>query len=189
LLDASDLFRLRQQINSISATKGQDFTIELLTRFAQRLEHDRLNLFGSSGFATDASALLHHLHTQLLSTIYVPLLDPTDPSIFPCYHAVQTPSRVLVYGPVSEQSNRIVRKYTSNGHFMRVSFRTEGGLNYRRDPELDFDKWLEERVGRALEEGMTLMGRRWDFLGYAVSLLREHRFVSSHSSSSSVSRS
>jgi RNA-dependent RNA polymerase len=189
LLDASDLFRLRQQINSISATKGQDFTIELLTRFAQRLEHDRLNLFGSSGFATDASALLHHLHTQLLSTIYVPLLDPTDPSIFPCYHAVQTPSRVLVYRPVSEQSNRIVRKYPSNGHFMRVSFRTEGGLNYRRDPELDFDKWLEERVGRALEEGMTLMGRRWDFLGYAVSLLREHRFVSSHSSSSSVSRS
>ena len=96
-----------------------------------------------------------------------------------CHHVVITPSRILLEGPYTTQSNRVIRRYQNRDpalveRFIRVEFRDEDRLNYRWDGDVDGSWFLQQRVGGILRDGFTLGGRTFEFLAYSTSALREH---------------
>ncbi|KDR73538.1 hypothetical protein GALMADRAFT_251265 [Galerina marginata CBS 339.88] len=94
---------------------------------------------------------------------------------FRCYHITFTPTRMILEGPYASQSNRVIRQYQGfEDHFLRVDFRDEDRLQYRWDREVDGTSFLKERVGNTLKLGFELAGRRFEFLAYSSSALRDH---------------
>lgn len=96
-----------------------------------------------------------------------------------CHHVIITPSRILLEGPYTTQSNRVIRHYQNIDpelveRFIRVEFRDEDRLNYRWDGDVDGQWFLHQRVGGTLRDGFTLGGRTFEFLAYSTSALREH---------------
>jgi RNA-dependent RNA polymerase len=96
-----------------------------------------------------------------------------------CHHIIITPSRILVEGPYTTQSNRVIRRYlkrdpTLSDRFVRVEFRDEDHLAYRWDGDVDGTWFLHTRVGGILREGFELGGRAFEYLGYSQSALRQH---------------
>lgn len=99
----------------------------------------------------------------------------TPREAFRCYHITFTPTRMILEGPYAVQSNRVIRQYQNyQDHFIRVDFRDEDRLQYRWDREVDGVPFLVERVGAILKNGFHLAGRRFEFLAYSSSALREH---------------
>ncbi|KAF9526951.1 RNA dependent RNA polymerase-domain-containing protein [Crepidotus variabilis] len=96
-------------------------------------------------------------------------------SSFRCCHVTFTPTRIILEGPYATQSNRIIRRYAGyEDHFLRVDFRDEDRLQYRWDRAVDGSSFVRSRVGGILEHGFGLGGRRFEFLAYSNSALREH---------------
>ena len=94
---------------------------------------------------------------------------------FRCCHVTFTPTRMILEGPYATQSNRVIREYQGyEDHFIRVDFRDEDRLQYRWDREVDGSSFVRKRVGTTLKEGFILAGRRFEFLAYSSSALREH---------------
>src|SRR5258708_3301042 len=96
-----------------------------------------------------------------------------------CHHVIYTPSRILLEGPYTTQSNRVIRRYQSHDpnlaeRFIRVEFRDEDRLPYHWDGEVDGTWFLNHRVGGTLRRGFELGGRSFEFLAYSTSALREH---------------
>ncbi|KAF9010144.1 RNA dependent RNA polymerase-domain-containing protein [Cyathus striatus] len=79
---------------------------------------------------------------------------------FRCCHVTFTPTRMLLEGPYATDSNRIIRDYKGyENHFIRVEFRDEDRI---------------QESGSILKNGFELAGRRFEFLAYSNSALREH---------------
>jgi len=94
---------------------------------------------------------------------------------FRCCHITFTPTRMILEGPYATQSNRVIRKYTGyEDFFVRVDFRDEDRLQFRWAREVDGAPFLNDRVGGILKAGFELGGRRFEFLAYSSSALREH---------------
>ena len=99
----------------------------------------------------------------------------SDFQSFRCCHVTFTPTRMILEGPYATQSNRVIREYKGyEDHFIRVDFRDEDRLQYRWDREVDGSSFVRERVGSTLKQGFVLAGRRFEFLAYSSSALREH---------------
>jgi hypothetical protein len=95
--------------------------------------------------------------------------------LFECHRATVTPTSIVLKGPFPDESNRVIRQYAGHhSNFLRVEFREEDRLNFRRDREVDGDAFLDERIGTILKQGIQIAGRRFEFLGYSSSALREH---------------
>ncbi|KAH9018115.1 RdRP-domain-containing protein [Lactarius pseudohatsudake] len=110
-----------------------------------------------------------------------PIIDPVElvQGQILCHHVVITPSRILLEGPFKTQSNRVVRRYQDHDstlveRFVRVEFRDEDHLPYRWDGDVDATWFLQRRVGKILREGFEVAGRKFEFLAYSTSSLREH---------------
>jgi RNA-dependent RNA polymerase len=92
-----------------------------------------------------------------------------------CHHVIITPSRILLEGPYTTKSNRVIRQYEGHAErFVRVEFRDEDRLAYRWDSHVDGTWFLKQRVGGILRHGFELGGRAFEFLAYSTSALREH---------------
>ena len=101
------------------------------------------------------------------------------PGHISCHHVIITPSRILLEGPYTTQSNRVIRHYIDHDptlaeRFIRVEFRDEDHLAYRWDGDVDGTWFLQQRVGGILRHGFELGGRAFEFLAYSTSALREH---------------
>jgi hypothetical protein len=104
------------------------------------------------------------------------VVSPEEASrLFECYHVTITPTGQLLGGPIPETSNRVLRWYSDyQHHFLRVDFSEEDGNNIRLDREVDNATFVQERFGSVLKNGIKVAGRRFEFLAYSQSALREH---------------
>jgi hypothetical protein len=103
-------------------------------------------------------------------------VKPTDGSIYEAYHATVTPTTIVLDGPYPERSNRVIRAYKEENHeaFLRVTFAEEGRLQFRFDKEVDSREYVRDRIGPILFDGLCIAGRKFDFLAYSQSALKEH---------------
>jgi len=163
LLNMDDMDVLIPQVRELSrkhARQGADYAGDLLRRYSEAL---RLRPAWESPVKCYQRILTKFKFT------------PPTSKIFRCHHVTFTPTRMLLEGPYSSPSNRIIREYQGfENHFLRVSFRDEDRLQYRWDREVDGTSFLTERVGNTLKNGFELAGRQFYFLAYSSSALREH---------------
>jgi len=92
---------------------------------------------------------------------------------FLCHYIIITPTRILLEGPYTTQSNRVIRHYqnhdpTSVNQFVCVKFREEDNLPYLWDGDVDESWFLRHRVGGILHNGFELGGRVFEFLTYSM---------------------
>ncbi|KAI0033365.1 RNA-directed RNA polymerase 2 [Vararia minispora EC-137] len=102
--------------------------------------------------------------------------ESIDANLFQCLHVTVTPTTMQLDGPFPERSNRVIRTYPSQHHesFLRVSFVEEDGMRYSFDPGLDARQFVKKRFGTILKEGLEVAGRKFTFLAYSMSALKEH---------------
>lgn len=90
------------------------------------------------------------------------------------YKVTITPTGMLLRGPDMNVSNRVLRKYADNSeYFMRVFFTDEDGLSVLHDPRASQDH-VYARFHQILDEGITVAGRKYSFLGFSHSSLRSY---------------
>jgi hypothetical protein len=79
-------------------------------------------------------------------------------------------------GPYVDKSNRVIRRYgqASQENFLRVEFRDENHLQFRFDKDVDSEGFIRARVGQIMEKGLVIAGRKFYFLAYSQSALKEH---------------
>ncbi|KAM0559335.1 hypothetical protein ACHAPJ_004358 [Fusarium lateritium] len=90
------------------------------------------------------------------------------------FKALVTPTRVLLTGPDAESKNRVLRKFPENNdYFLRVIFCEEDGQDLNFHPKIDNEP-IYTRFRRVMDEGITIAGRKYHFLGFSHSSLRSH---------------
>ena len=98
----------------------------------------------------------------------------TTATYFESYHLIITPSTRILDGPLPDQSNSVLRRFENHNCFVRVSFHDEYRSKLRRDFDLDISNLLKSSIRSPLTQGLRLAGRKYEFLGYSMSGLREH---------------
>lgn len=84
-----------------------------------------------------------------------------------------TPTSILLSGPEPETKNRVLRKYPDNhDYFLRVTFCDEDGQPVRFSGQVSHDRIFNERFKDVLRVGITIGGRKFEFLGFSHSSLR-----------------
>ena len=89
--------------------------------------------------------------------------------------ATVTPTGILFQTPSVEISNRVIRHYGRySDRFMRISFTDEKSSGRIRFNDGVSSNELFTRVYRALERGVVMGDRKYEFLAFGNSQLREH---------------
>ncbi|KAH7402736.1 RNA dependent RNA polymerase-domain-containing protein [Pyrenochaeta sp. MPI-SDFR-AT-0127] len=89
--------------------------------------------------------------------------------------AVITPTTIHVASPVMETSNRITRKHAADSdRFIRIKFSDERNEGVLRNLPNDRAEAVFDRVRRAMEQGIVVAGRFYEFLAFGNSQFREH---------------
>ena len=84
-----------------------------------------------------------------------------------------TPPGIYLYGPDWENKNRVLRKYPEyHDYFLRVQFCDEDGLQVRYSPQMSNQVIFHTRFKKILNEGISISGRYFSFLGFSQSSLR-----------------
>ncbi|GJJ15893.1 hypothetical protein Clacol_010171 [Clathrus columnatus] len=95
-----------------------------------------------------------------------------------CYHVIITPSGYNLNTVSLDMSNRILRTYPyHHDHFLRVSFTDEQGLSLRfQNQNIEKKKYIKEYVGQIMKKGFRFIGRKFQYLHYSHSSLKELTF-------------
>ncbi|KII86357.1 hypothetical protein PLICRDRAFT_60546, partial [Plicaturopsis crispa FD-325 SS-3] len=88
-------------------------------------------------------------------------------------HLIITPTSRILEGPLPDQSNSVLQRFKHHECFLRVSFQEETRSRLRSDPAFAIGQLLKTRYRDVLVRGMEIAGRRFEFLGYSMSGLRE----------------
>lgn len=89
--------------------------------------------------------------------------------------AIITPTTIHVASPVMETSNRITRKYAADAdRFIRIKFSDEKTEGVLRNMPCDRAETVFDRVRRAMQHGIVVAGRFYEFLAFGNSQFREH---------------
>jgi hypothetical protein len=153
--------------------RGEEFVVSVLREFRKQEE---LLFYSEDEVVLDVVDLFNKIVDELdQQGILIPP-RPTDGSLYQAFHVDITPTTMHLDGPFPEQSNRVIRTYDAKHQdcFLRVSFVDESHLQYRFDHEIDGRQFITSRIGPLLYNGLKVAGRRFDFLAYSQSALREH---------------
>ncbi|KAG9048828.1 hypothetical protein FS837_011911 [Tulasnella sp. UAMH 9824] len=172
-LDPIELWGLRLRIEALvsDADFGEAKAGEVLRGFGSKLKDPAALIQDDESIIRCFESVKADLRRASLSSSS----RIRNPGVFNCYHATVTPTRILLDGPFLDQSNRVLRQYPAHQeYFLRVNFTDEDKLHFRWDREVDGARFVKERVGGVLEQGLNIAGRRFEFLAYSNSALREH---------------
>lgn len=86
-----------------------------------------------------------------------------------------TPTRVALVPPEPEVTNRVLRRWADQPHrFLRVTFTLAESLKSSSPGGFgDVDAVVYERMRSVMRDGVCVAGRRYDFLAFSTSQLRE----------------
>lgn len=97
------------------------------------------------------------------------------PNLILIHRARVTPAGIYLEGPYAEAKNRVLEEYSDYAleHFLRVSFEDENGEALKYEPLADLGKIHNERFKGVLNNAIQIAGRKFGFLGFSHSSLRE----------------
>ena len=101
-------------------------------------------------------------------------IERRHPHIVLINRALVTPSGVYLNGPDQDIANRVLRKYSDHlDHFIRVEFMDDDGQAIRYEKDTCLKEIFHVRFKNVLRTGINIAGRRYEFLGFSHSSLRE----------------
>ncbi|KAJ3575271.1 hypothetical protein NP233_g1196 [Leucocoprinus birnbaumii] len=170
-IDPKEAVDLVPEVKGVMKSYGKPFTAQLLKHFAPRAK-DFLSTSPSSTIITCFTSFVQDFRAQG----DLQLDAPSDPNFYASLHVTVTPTSMYLSGPFIDKSNRVIRRYsqTSQENFIRVEFRDENNLQYRFDKDIDGVGFIQARIGPIMRDGLVIAGRRFFFLAYSQSALREH---------------
>ncbi|CAE6521754.1 unnamed protein product [Rhizoctonia solani] len=180
LLNPEEYMSIIPKINELVRASRTEHVITVLLDFISRLEIlNRTKGQGGDGEeATIQECLQNALQKSNRPTLTSRLRTSRKKGVdgdFPCLHVTVTPTRIALDGPNPEQLNRVLRMYPDHwNHFLRVRFADEEQSPFRADPEVDVPRFIKDRVGKVLKEGLNIAGRHFEYLAYSSSALKGH---------------
>ncbi|KAJ3543427.1 hypothetical protein NMY22_g3147 [Coprinellus aureogranulatus] len=169
-----EMLEVLPDITELVSTMGQKVTASFLQDLAPKVH--ALSKHESGSGASVRSCFERSLKD------YVTLLSQPQnatetvyENVYRAMHLTLTPTSLLLDGPNREPSNRVIRKYKEyQDSFLRVTFAEEGRFSMQNDRETDSQKYIEDRVGSTLINGVHIAGRKFEFLGYSQSGLKNY---------------
>jgi hypothetical protein len=185
VLRAEETLSLKAAILSLKAKHGDDapqifrtFAAVLGGHHANRTRRWKRRLQRQSREAT-LTSLLDQATKEFITQRQKPrplLAPPPQIGVYLSYHLIVTPTRYILEGPFTDRSNSVLRRYGHPEYFLRVSFQDENRAKLRRsrDDNYSITTILSTRYHNILHDGCTIAGRKFQFLGYSMSGLKEH---------------
>lgn len=172
-IDFKEATDLLPEIQRLVETRGNNFAVLAIRNFKNKA--NALFLDEDDDVELDIVRLFRETVSEVNQEASAPF-RPSDGSLYESFSVSVTPTTIFLNGPFPEQSNRVLRAYDAENHdsFLRVSFVDEAGLHYRFDREIDGQTFIRNRVGDCLSNGLTIAGRKFEFLAYSQSALKEH---------------
>ncbi|KAG1874208.1 RdRP-domain-containing protein [Suillus tomentosus] len=178
-----EIFSLKEAIISLYTEHGPDAS-EIFQSFASEHEgHNakrkprpkrRAQWHASQEDLTSLLGQVIHEFTREHQKPLRLLAPPPQSGVYQSYHMILTPTRHILEGPLPDQSNSVLRKYSNHECFLRVTFQDENRSKLRRDFESSITELLKVRYRPILLRGYRVAGRQFQFLGYSMSGLRDH---------------
>ncbi|PPQ73220.1 hypothetical protein CVT24_010030 [Panaeolus cyanescens] len=176
LVDAKEVIEVLPALWNVQNKKGKLFAAQLAQQFWEEVrDRDSQATRDEDDSGMVLADLFASAERNLGETPVVPL-TPTEGSHYYAFHVTITPTSMQLEGPVLDQSNRVIRRYHPDNHdcFLRVNFVDEMGLHYRFNREVNGPSFIRDRVGTFLKSGLYIAGRKFDFLAYSQSALKDH---------------
>jgi RNA-dependent RNA polymerase len=172
VLDVREMLEIMHDILRVKNRKGSAYTAALLLKFRPRAQL----LFSDDDTPTSIQQCFLAVEREMAINPIFAAIKPSEGSLCDAYHVTISPTTITMDGPFPERSNRVIRAYDPihQEAFLRVSFLDEAKLQYRFDREVDARDFIRTRVGPFLLQGLTIAGRRFEFLAYSQSALKEH---------------
>ncbi|KAK0497224.1 RdRP-domain-containing protein [Armillaria luteobubalina] len=159
-------------------TSAQSGTKSSRKRRNRRTRKRQLAATASHRAERDLTGLLHEaVEAYIVETRAPRRRFAPSPATYQSFHLVVTPTMQVLAGPLPDQSNSVLRRYNKNEAFLRVSFQDEDSGKPRRDESVSIDGLLQHRYLPILTGGVIVAGRKFDFLGYSMSGLKEYSFT------------
>ena len=171
-IDIEEALTLMPDIERIVATKGKKVAAAMLRKFGGKAKYKLWNVEEE----VDLLQCFLSLEEECSRPTSSSSLKPSEGSLYDAFHVRITPTTMFLDGPFPERSNRVIRMYEPRHQesFLRVSFIDEARLQYRFDREVDGAAFIRSRVGPFLLQGLTIAQRKFQFLAYSQSALKEH---------------
>ena len=181
-LEPFEVFSLNSTIHSLSSTPSglplaafRYFVTKLqdLHPSRRRRMHSRRSMPSPTHISLDQQLIDATKYYSVESGFKItPYL--VSPATFESYHLIVTPTSKYLEGPIPDQSNSVLRRFGNHECFLRVSIQDERQSKLGREPGIDISRLLRSRFGVLLTHGLYVGGRRYEFLGYSMSGLKEH---------------
>lgn len=171
-LDATELLGLLPRVEELVKSHGSSYVADLLRTFGRKvhtLSHTDKDTIGLVLSCLDSC----HQELAKQENPAPPILDDI---LYQSFHVMVTPTTMFLTGPFPERSNRVIRRYGKRHEesFLRVEFREEDGLQFRLDRDVNGRAFIRDRIGPILKDRLMVAGRKFEFLAYSQSALREH---------------
>jgi len=156
-----ELRKAKRAINAAIGQYGGSVVCECIKLLEQLREEEKEHLPADKLFDRTLRDMMRD-HTERRSR------QPyRSKALFWCHRVTVTPTSLVLSGPFPDETNRVLRRYIDHqSNFVRVEFRDEDRLHIRLDREVDSTKFLQERVGAILHNGLVIAGRRFEYLAY-----------------------
>ncbi|KAL9076034.1 MAG: hypothetical protein Q9157_003813 [Trypethelium eluteriae] len=173
-LPPMQVVELLPKIVSIARSQGNERTAEALRMLARELPfvgpHTSPDDFSKSTLEERIADYAEN-YTNVNSVYAV---NKRHAHIVLIYRAAVTPAGIYLEGPDQDTTNRVLRKYPEDiDHFMRVEFMDEDGEKIRFERRVSYDHIFHGRFKGVLADGVSVAGRRYHFLGFSHSSLRQ----------------
>jgi RNA-dependent RNA polymerase len=183
VLTGMEILSLKEDILSLQAEHGDDapeifrsFASECQGRSAGRTRRRKRRAHRQSS-EENLPSLLRRVTRDFIREHQKPrplLAPPPQSGVHLSYHLILTPTRDILEGPFPDQSNSVLRRYGHPECFLRVSFQDENRSKLHREVDCSILNILTTRYRSTLLDGCRVAGRRFQFLGYSMSGLKEH---------------
>ncbi|KAG7089313.1 hypothetical protein E1B28_011008 [Marasmius oreades] len=179
-VDPKEMLELRNEVNKLvvnsrrrgSTSQSVDYVVTCLRDFGTKA----YDTFWYTGQQEETLEECFLKSIQRHDQTFKPITRREDDGIFLCMHIQITPTGMIYNGPLPERSNRVIRQYSPENHqnFLRVGFQDEGRLQLQFERGVDGKSFVSRRIGPFFKKGLWVAGRRFEFLGYSQSALKEH---------------
>ncbi|CUS12437.1 unnamed protein product [Tuber aestivum] len=176
-LPPSSVLRLLPQVNSFIGKYGCEQTATILQEFVGSCgQEDPTTEPGT----LSCQALVSKLNECAAFTsgrkgsLITPKLERAQGKRVALVHHVSiTPAGCYFFGPLPEPQNRVLRKFPNHHeYFIRVTFCEEDGEQLLFQHGVDQSPIYNNQFRFYLSEGITIAGRKYEFLGFSSSSLR-----------------